>query len=188
VVGLPVNALDWIIGGICLAIALDCILGKVVFRPLLWLAWLATCFLVYRLGLDCGGSHSLTGFLGGLQRAFAFSARTANILLQAAWAYLLVGSFATLLWLRRQQKQEGNQLKMICPACGGHIQFLREKLNQKVPCPHCQASITLQQPGNLKMSCFFCHEHIEFPAHAVGQKLKCPHCNNDITLKDATTI
>jgi uncharacterized paraquat-inducible protein A len=73
---------------------------------------------------------------------------------------------------------------MSCPSCGIHIRFAGKNLGQKIPCPHCQTSITLRRPDLLKMACFFCHGHIKFPPHAIGEKISCPHCNMGITLKE----
>jgi len=75
-------------------------------------------------------------------------------------------------------------LKISCTSCGGHIEFPTNFFGERIPCPHCQATITLQKARNLKMSCLTCDGRIEFPAHAVGQKIPCPHCKMDITLKE----
>ena len=56
-------------------------------------------------------------------------------------------------------------MKMICPACGGHVKFAAQNIGQQIPCPHCRAAITLRQPDeNLKMTCVLCGGHVEFPA------------------------
>jgi uncharacterized paraquat-inducible protein A len=73
--------------------------------------------------------------------------------------------------------------KMACPNCGGHIKFAPDGVGTKMPCPHCQAAITLRRPEYLKAACYFCKGHIEFPSHALGHKAKCPHCNMEITLQ-----
>jgi len=94
------------------------------------------------------------------------------------------GSYAALmrLWLKGGLPQTIESIKMSCHSCGVHIEFAIQYIGQKIPCPHCQTTITLQKPENLKMSCFFCKEHIEFPSHATGQKIPCPHCAKTITL------
>jgi predicted RNA-binding Zn-ribbon protein involved in translation (DUF1610 family) len=105
--------------------------------------------------------------------------------LKALLLYLLIGGFLLLLWSWLQKftaKMEKALLKTTCAHCGGHIAFLPQSLGQKIPCPHCGESITLEVPGNLKMSCVLCGGHIEFPGHALGQKIPCPHCTKTITL------
>jgi len=37
-------------------------------------------------------------------------------------------------------------MKMVCPACGGHVKFAVQNIGQQIPCPHCQASIILRKP------------------------------------------
>jgi DNA-directed RNA polymerase subunit RPC12/RpoP len=73
-------------------------------------------------------------------------------------------------------------MKMVCPACGGHVQFAAPNVGQQILCPHCQKEMALREPENLKMTCVLCGGHIEFPPHAVGQKINCPHCAKSITL------
>jgi predicted RNA-binding Zn-ribbon protein involved in translation (DUF1610 family) len=100
--------------------------------------------------------------------------------------YLLTGSLIAMAWSWWCQRQQRLHpvVKMSCPSCGIHIEFASPYVGRKIPCPECQATITLRKPENLKMSCFFCKEHIEFPAHALGQKIPCPHCKMDITLME----
>lgn len=76
------------------------------------------------------------------------------------------------------------RFKILCPSCGGHIQFAAQNLGQQIPCPHCRTTITLRKPELLKMSCAICKEHIAFPVHAIGQQIPCPHCKNEMTLKE----
>jgi DNA-directed RNA polymerase subunit RPC12/RpoP len=83
----------------------------------------------------------------------------------------------------RQRDAAAGLMKMVCPACGGPVQFAAPNVGQQIPCPHCRAAITLRKPDdNLKMTCVLCGGHIEFPPHAVGQKIDCPHCAKTITL------
>jgi len=115
----------------------------------------------------------------------------ADGMVMAISVYLLIGSVA-VFWLGKNDQSllSGSQtlsveaLKLSCPAGGGHIQFAIQNLGRKISCSHCQATVTLRQPGEkLKMSCFFCQGHIEFPPHALGRKISCPHCKGEITLQ-----
>jgi hypothetical protein len=181
---LSFRSMFWIIGGLGLVVALVCLFVERPTQAATWLAWLATNFLAYRIGLVSMGCHSLTGFLGSVTYAFGIPAKTASVLTDVAFAYLLGGSCAVLLRGWRLSRLARTLEKMSCPACGVHIEFARGNLGQKIPCPHCQATVTLRKPDLLKMSCYFCKKHIEFPPHAIGQKIHCPHCRMDITLKE----
>ena len=146
------------------------------------IAWLAVNFLVYRIGLWTEGWHQSCGFLLEL---LSPSLRTAD-LFECVSAALLLASSGAALWFGKQAAAgtaHGEALKVPCPSCGGHIEFATGDLGQKIPCPHCRATVTLRKPDLLKMACFFCQEHIEFPPHAIGTKIPCPHCKMDITLK-----
>jgi hypothetical protein len=72
-------------------------------RVLPWVAWFALNFLIYRIALYYEGCHSLTGFLATATYAFALPARAASVLLDVAFAYLLVGSCTTFVWNWRRQ-------------------------------------------------------------------------------------
>jgi hypothetical protein len=181
----------WIIGGIAVLVALFCLFSERPAQPTAWVAWLAANFLLYRIGLYCDGCHDLTGFLGSFSYAFGIPAKTANTLANLVFAYLLIGSCAALLWQWRHSSKNPSihqsttpLLRMSCPGCGVHIEFATGDLGQKIPCPHCRATVTLRKPDLLKAVCFFCKGHIEFPPHAIGEKIHCPHCKMDITLKE----
>jgi hypothetical protein len=143
-------------------------------------AWISTNFMVYRIGLWSIGWRHACGFMIA---PLGLSLITTDIIFSLSSACLLVGSLA-MFWLDHQARCAVEHLKMSCPACGIHIKFARQNLGQKIPCPHCQTSITLRKPDLLKMACFFCKEHIEFPPHAIGEKMPCPHCKMDITLRE----
>ncbi len=181
---IPLGHLFWILSGMCLAVALFTLSGKPTFMRAMVIAWLATNLSVYCLGCFWYGGHSLAGYLGSFSDAFGVSAATAGIMAEAALAYLVLASYFMLtgLWLQNRQAASENDLKMSCPACGGHVTFASQNLGRQIPCPHCKAVIMLRKPDLLKMTCIFCKEHIEFPAHAIGQKVSCPHCAKTITL------
>jgi hypothetical protein len=46
----------------------------------------------------------------------------------------------------RQRDAAAGLVKMVCPSCGGHIEFPSHALGQKIGCPHCAKTITLLQP------------------------------------------
>ncbi len=168
--------------------------------PLAWLAWLGISYVVFGIGLvwqhcppqaTCIGSltdplrlsHGITGYifeflpfglvLGSCAAIFSF--------------WLSKKSRTTRLAAARQLAEERDAaaglLKMPCPSCGGHVKFPAQNIGQQIPCPHCQAPITLRKPEEkMKMVCVLCGGPIEFPSHAIGQKIPCPHCAKNITL------
>ena len=185
--GFPLRYTVLIVGGFELVVALICLFGKQVGFQMCWLAWLATNFFVYRIGLYWMHSHPQASCIGSLTDPLHLAPGISGIIIGIIPFYLLLGSYAGVIWLWLQEGRTGQaveMLKMSCPSCGIHIKFASQNLGQKISCPKCQKSITLRKPDLLKIACFFCQEHIEFPSHAIGEKMPCPHCNMDITLKE----
>ncbi len=145
--------------------------------------WLAINFLVYVMGLWSVRCHLPYGWINHPVIIANPSPLMVDYLVAATSATMLIGGSA-ILWFEHKLTEAAIFQKISCPSCGVHIKFAAQNLGRKIPCPHCQTTITLRKPDNLKISCFFCKEHIEFPAHAVGEKMPCPHCKMDITLKE----
>jgi hypothetical protein len=191
ITGISFRYLFWGIGAVAVLVACLCLFSERPGRSIPWVAWLATNYLMYRIGLYVEGCHSLTGFLACATYAFALPAKAASLLVDMAFTYLLIGGYGLILWhwLRSPtnpllHRSTTPSLKMACPACGLHIRFAAQNLGQQVPCPQCKTTVTLRKPDLLKTVCFFCKGHIEFPTHAIGEKITCPHCKMDITLKE----
>jgi DNA-directed RNA polymerase subunit RPC12/RpoP len=183
VLKVSMDTVFWIGGTLLVGFALVCLFAKSKWLRLALILWLAVDFVVYQVGLhSMGVIHGFSGYLASLSSAFGISPKLAELTLNVAFAYLLLGGCVCAVWIWWNRR---DSLKMTCAACGGHIAFTVNNLGRQTACPHCKAGVILREPGNLKMSCFFCKEHIEFPAHALGQKIKCPHCKNDITLKES---
>jgi len=183
VLGIPLRIAVLLAGTLELAAALFCLFGRQTRLQLAGLVWLATNLVVFRVGLLWMHVHPQGTFLGSLTDPLQLAGTKIGFVVGLLPFGFVVGSYAAAssVW-RGARRQES--LKMSCPGCGGHIQFARQNLGQRVPCPHCRASVTLRPPDeNLKMSCYFCQGHIAFPSHALGQKMPCPHCQKDITLK-----
>ncbi|MGO9271447.1 MAG: hypothetical protein ACLQOO_14495 [Terriglobia bacterium] len=100
--GLSFRYLFWIFAVVAALLAFLCLFSDRPVRLLPWVAWLAFNFLVYRVGLYFDGCHSLAGFLSCVTYAFGLPPKAASLLLDLAFAYLLIGSCITLLchWLR----------------------------------------------------------------------------------------
>ena len=65
------------------------------------IAWLATMFLIYRLGLWWANYPALCKCLGNLTDALHISPELAGTIAKTILAYLLVGSYAILFWVWR---------------------------------------------------------------------------------------
>jgi hypothetical protein len=96
IIGIQFRHLMLAVGSIEIVLCLLCFLGK---RPILIvtvIAWLATNLAVYRVGLWWMGWHRPCGCLGNLTDALHISARTADNIMKAVLAYLLIGSYGLL--------------------------------------------------------------------------------------------
>jgi len=190
--GIPLRYAVLLVGGFELAVAYICLFGKRASLQIGLLAWLATNYAVYRIALFTMGYHHQATAIGSLTDPLHMSRGLAGITVGLIPAFLLLGSYAALVWLwlgnraELAHSREAEFSKMSCPSCGTHIKFALQNLGQQLPCPRCNAAITLLKPENLKMSCFFCKGHIEFPPHAIGEKISCPHCKMNITLLKPT--
>ncbi len=91
------GVLEIIVAGLCLAFP-----SKTL--PLILVAWLATNLLAYRLGLWWLGWQRPCNCLGAFTDAIHLSPHVADTLMKAILAYLLIGSYAVVIW-RRLQKQ-----------------------------------------------------------------------------------
>jgi len=184
--GIPIRYAVLLIGGLELTVALICLFGKPTGLQIGWVAWLTSNFIVYRVSLFTMHCHPQSTCIGSLTDPLKLSRGISGWMMTLTPLYLLSGSYAAVswLWLENRRAKAAKFIRMSCPACGVHIQFAVRNLGQKIPCPHCQKTVSLRQPELLRMSCFFCQGHIEFPAHAIGEKMPCPHCNMDITLKE----
>ncbi len=166
----------WAVGGLGLAVGLLCLFGA---RPALsaaWVGWLATSFLVYRIGLISVGCRDLTGFLDSVTYAFGISARTASVLADTVFAYLLGGSYAVLFWgwVRKRSVETlpapvaGQPGPMVVASRQGAPGALTARADAEV---------------QFKNACGYCGGKIQFSSAWVGQKLPCPHCAAAITLR-----
>jgi uncharacterized paraquat-inducible protein A len=184
---ISLRTLYWIFAGLASGMALVCLFGRRAGFKTALIFWLMLNVTAYALAVHWNGhGGSISAYWNSLAAAFGITPGAAYFLLAMLFFYLSIGSSVSLawLWMDKSKTQREGLLKMSCQACGGHVKFAPQNLGQLIPCPHCQATITLRKPENLKMSCHFCKEHIAFPSHALGQKIKCPHCTRDITLTE----
>jgi len=96
---LIVGIIELIISGLCLY-------GKCNRLATVLVAWLATSFLVYRIGLWLTDWRHPCRCLGDLTNALHISPEAASIALKVALTYLLIGSYLKLFsfWLINRRK------------------------------------------------------------------------------------
>ncbi len=200
-IGVSIRTAVLVIGGIELVVALFCLFGRWPWLQLGGLALLATGYAVYVLVLLAKGVQVQASCLGSLTDPLRIYRGGTGYALQFIPFGLALGSYAAAvaLWFssearmaragarqlaaRRDATAGPIKMRMVCPACSGHVEFAAPDVGKQISCPHCRAAITLCKPDdNLKMTCVLCGGHIEFPPHAAGQKIDCPHCAKTITL------
>ena len=98
------NHLMLLAGFLELLVACICFINKFRILGHIVTAWLATSFLIYRVGLWAVGWHKPCSCLGNLTDALHISPHTADTVMKIILAYLLIGSYASLFWLWRQRK------------------------------------------------------------------------------------
>jgi hypothetical protein len=103
--GIEMGHLLSLAGAMEIVIALICFSSKRQLFPIILVAWLATAFLLYRLGLAWIGWQRPCSCLGNLTDAIGVSPNAANNFMKGVLAYLLIGSYATLYWLWEQHKK-----------------------------------------------------------------------------------
>lgn len=103
--GLPFRNMFWIVGIIELAISAVCFLSKSLRLPASLVAWLATNFLLYRLGLVWIHYHEPCGCLGNLTDAIHIPSHITDKIMRGVLFYLIISSYTALFWLWRKGKK-----------------------------------------------------------------------------------
>ncbi len=85
------------VGALEIAIAAFCLISDKRVLQLSLLAWLASLFAVYRVGLSWMGWRGVCPCLGNLTDALHISPRVADNFMKAMLAFLLIGSYGLLL-------------------------------------------------------------------------------------------
>lgn len=115
IVGLEFKHLMLGVGMVEIAIALVCLFSKRQTLAIGLVAWLATNFLVYRLGLWWLDWKKPCGCLGNITDALHLSPQTADNIVQVLLAYLLVGSYGLLLWQWRKGRAHCRSSESLAP-------------------------------------------------------------------------
>lgn len=96
--GLPFRYEFCVVGVLELGIAAFCLFGNRAEIKTAVVAWMATAFLVYRIGLLLVGYEGPCHCLGSLTAALHVDPQVADSIMKAVLAYLLVGSYAVLFY------------------------------------------------------------------------------------------
>jgi hypothetical protein len=100
VLGVPFAILLSFVALFELIVATVCMLGERRELQLCLIAWLANMFLGYRIGLRWLDYHKPCPCLGNLTGALPISPGIADSVMKLVLAYLLIGSYTFLFWLR----------------------------------------------------------------------------------------
>jgi hypothetical protein len=103
--GIHFRTLFWLVGGVEALVALACFWGKRIELQVGLLIWLATSFLLYRVGLILVHYQHPCPCLGTLTGMLHISENTAQRIVEGVLTYLLFGGFASLLWLINRRGQ-----------------------------------------------------------------------------------
>ena len=104
VTGLLFRDLFRVVSVVELGIALVCLFSKRIWLSAALTAWLATSFLMYRLALLWAGYRRPCPCLGNLTDMLHISPQTADTAVKIILGYLLLGSYATLFWLWKRNR------------------------------------------------------------------------------------
>lgn len=105
IIGIQFGHLMLVVGILEIAIALVCFCSKQRSMALGLVAWLSTNFVFYRLGLWWMDWHRPCSCLGNLTDALHLSPQIADTVMKIILGYLLVGSYASLFWIWRHNRQ-----------------------------------------------------------------------------------
>jgi hypothetical protein len=113
VFGIPLRDLFWLAGGAEVFAALVCFGSRNLLIRTALIAFFATNFLIYRIGMVAVSYRKPCPCLGSLAGALHVSDEVVDTMMKCVVAYLLIGSYASLLYLARKR---GKQLlpSLVC--------------------------------------------------------------------------
>jgi hypothetical protein len=106
-IGIPFRQLLLLVGLGEFLIGFSCLFTDRRRLSLLAVAWIATGFLLYRLGLWLVGWHHPCQCMGAFAGMLHLSDHAADNIMKGVLAYLLVGSYGILLWEWRRGRGGG---------------------------------------------------------------------------------
>jgi hypothetical protein len=95
----------WVLLGVAaveLAVAVLCLRSEDFRLQTLIVAWLATSFMAYRLGLALLGYTGPCGCMGHITDALHLPSQQVDSVMKGILAFLLLGSYSSAVWLWRQ--------------------------------------------------------------------------------------
>jgi hypothetical protein len=104
IIGVQFRNLLLAVGVAELIIASVCLLSTNTKVTTMLIAWITTNFLAYRLGLSWMDWHRPCGCLGNLTETLHISPQAADTVMRIVLGYLLVGSYGSLFWTWRQER------------------------------------------------------------------------------------
>jgi len=104
-IGFQFSDLLRLVGSVEIVVALVCVFSNRKLLQAALIAWLTTGFLFYRVGLVVVGWHRPCSCLGNLTDALHISPQTADTAMKIILAYLLIGSYVSIIWLWRQNQK-----------------------------------------------------------------------------------
>ncbi|MEI2725877.1 MAG: hypothetical protein V9H26_20885 [Verrucomicrobiota bacterium] len=120
IIGIKFGQLMLLVGLAEIVIALVCFFSKRQTLALGLVAWMSTNFVVYRLGLWWMHWHRPCNCLGNLTDALHISPQTADNIMKALLAYLLIGSYGLLI----RQWRLGNRPELL--SANGNVSLSTE--------------------------------------------------------------
>jgi len=105
ITGIQFRHLFLLVGVAELATASICLFRKTSEMSLVLIAWIATSFAMYRLGLWWIDWKKPCGCLGNLTDAIHISPQAADNAMKVILACMLIGSYGTLLWLWKEKRK-----------------------------------------------------------------------------------
>ncbi len=143
--GIRIRSAVGILALIELAVGVFCLFGKSLGTRLTLLAWLTANWAVYRVGLFYLGCGVSCTAIGSLTDPLQLSRTWAGYVVMWLPAALMVGAYVGIVWVWIiQRKNQAKFRKVVCPGCGGHIEFPATGVHWKIACPHCGGGVRLK--------------------------------------------
>lgn len=102
---IPFRDVFWVVGACELVISLICLLTKRHLLQTVLIVWIATAFLIYRIGVSWVGYPAPCHCLGNLTDALHIPPQIADTAMKIILTYLLLGSCAALCWLWKEKRK-----------------------------------------------------------------------------------
>lgn len=80
-------------------------------------------------------------------------------------------------------------IRFVCETCGKLLQTEDIHAGMSVPCPDCNATVTVPQPGQaafVEFSCLSCGTPFRVPVDMAGKRTHCPDCNATLEVPGPT--